>query len=77
MKFSVKCLDDIDSFILIFIEIVKEYLKKFFGVEVNLFCFNLDIIENNFCQVRGFYNGNIINFIYVFYQCIMNSVILG
>lgn len=49
MKFSVKCLDDIDSFILIFIEIVKEYLKKFFGVEVYLFRFNLDIIENNFC----------------------------
>lgn len=77
MKPSVKCLDDIDSLISTFTEIVKEHLKKFPGAEVYPSRFNSDIIENNFCQVRGLHNGNTTNPTYASYQCTMNSVILG
>lgn len=77
MKPSVKCLDDIDSLISTFTEIVNEHLKRFPGVEVYPSRFNSDIIENNFCQVRGLHNGNTTNPAYASYQCTMNSVILG
>ena len=39
--------------------------------------FNSDVIENNFCQIRGLHNGNTTNSNYDSYRTTMNSIILG
>lgn len=77
MKPSYKCLYDIDSLISTFTEITKQHLRNFPGSGMYPSRFNSDIIENNFCQVRGLHNGNTTNPTYAAYQATMNSVILG
>lgn len=72
-----KCLDDMDSLISTFIEICKIHTSEFPGEGVSPSRFNSDIIENNFCQVRGLHNGNTTNPNYNTYKYTMNSVILG
>ena len=60
-----------------FIEICKIHISDFPGHDVSPSTFNSDIIENNFCQVRGLHNGNTTNPNYFTYKSTMNSVILG
>ena len=74
---SKKCLDDMDSVISTFIEICKVHNDEFPGEGVSPSRFNSDLIENNFCQVRGLHNGNTTNPNYDTYRTTMNSVILG
>lgn len=66
-----------ESLISTFIEICKIHLYDFPGQGVCPSRFNSDIIENNFCQVRGLHNGNTTNPNYNTYKYTMNSVILG
>ena len=72
-----KCLDDIDSLISTFVQICRIHTTDFPGQGVSPSRFNSDIIENNFCQVRGLHNGNTTNPNYNTYKSTMNSVILG
>ncbi|CAC5395429.1 unnamed protein product [Mytilus coruscus] len=74
---SRKCLDDVESLISTFNEICNIYNREFPGEGVVPSRFNSDVIENNFCQVRGLHNGNTTNPNYRTYQSPMNSVILG
>lgn len=74
---SKKCLCDHESLISTFIEICHIHLKDFPSSCVYPSRFNSDVIENNFCQVRGIHNGNSTNPTYHSYSNTMNSVILG
>ncbi|KAK3091321.1 hypothetical protein FSP39_018905, partial [Pinctada imbricata] len=74
---SQKCLNDIDCLIGSFVEVVKVHVNRFPGEGIYPSRFNSDVIENNFCQVRGLHNGNMTNPNYQNYKTTMNSVILG
>jgi hypothetical protein len=74
---SKTCLDDIDCLLATFSFVTTTHLKRFPGMGLYPFRYNSDIIENNFCQVRGLHNGMKTNPTYLEYQSTMNSVILG
>ncbi|XP_069123679.1 uncharacterized protein [Argopecten irradians] len=74
---SKKCLDDQLSLLYTFIGICKQHTKEFPGEGVYPYRFNSDIIENNFCQVRGICNGNSSHPTYRSYASSMNSIILN
>ena len=73
---SYKCLDDVESTIVGFINFCQVHLSEFNnGVYPSRF--NSDLAENIFCQQRGLYNGNSTNPSYSTYCQTINSVILG
>ncbi|CAG2223976.1 unnamed protein product [Mytilus edulis] len=74
---SIKCLDDVESMIVVFTRVCRIHITEFKGRGVYPSRFNSDLAENIFCQQRGLYKGNSTNPNYHVYCNTMNSVILG
>lgn len=74
---SIKCLDDVESMIVVFTRVCRIHITEFKGRGVYPSRFNSDLAENIFCQQRGLYNVNSTNPNYHVYCNTMNSVILG
>jgi len=52
------CMNDVESLIVTFTNICDIHISEFPGEVVYPSRYNPDIIENNFCQITGFHNGN-------------------
>lgn len=74
---SQKCLDDVESCILVFLHVCSIQTTRFKGKGIAPSRFNSDLAENIFCQQRGLYNGNSTNPNYYSYRNTMNNIILG
>jgi hypothetical protein len=74
---STKCMDDVQSCIMVFVEVCSLHTTRFKGKGLTPSRFNSDLAENIFCQQRGLYNGNSTNPNYYSYCNTMNNIILG
>lgn len=74
---SQKCLDDVESCILVFLHVCLIQTTRFKGKGITPSRFNSDLAENIFCQQRDLYNGNSTNPNYYSYCNTMNNILLG
>ena len=73
---SAETREDTESSILGFVTLVKHRLKVAPGTSINPSRLNSDVIENQFCQQRGIFNGNNSNPSYNTFQTTQSAMIM-